>query len=53
LLREAYQLVHHVNFSYSDVKEMSRKERDYFISFFLEEVKQEKEMRQNLRNRPK
>lgn len=53
LLKEAYILVHHVNFTYSDVKQMSRKERDIFINFFIEEKKQEKEIRQNSLNRSK
>jgi len=52
-LKEAFFLVHHINFSYSDVKLMSKKEREYFINFYLEEVKEQKEIRDNMSNRPK
>jgi len=43
LLREAYILVKHVNFSYSDVKTMTKLERVAFIEFLIEEREKEKE----------
>jgi len=53
LLKEAYILVHHIHFTYADVKQMSRKDRDIFINFFVEDGKREKEIRDTSRNQPK
>ena len=42
LLQEAYILVKHVGFSYSDVKSLSRTERTTFIEFLTDEMEREK-----------
>jgi|TARA_R100000234_G_scaffold119820_1_gene103894 hypothetical protein len=42
-MRQAYILVSKNGFSYSDVKKMTSNERVSFITFYIDEMKQQKE----------
>ena len=50
LLQEAYILVRHCNFTYKDVKEMSRLERAIFLKNFSDEKEAEKNEFERIRN---
>jgi len=36
---QAYILVNRIHFSYSDVKKMTRMEREYFLEFYSDDMK--------------
>jgi hypothetical protein len=42
LLYEAYILVKHCRFAYSDIQDMSKAERALFLEFFTNELEEEK-----------